>query len=676
MSKESAKKRIAALRDAIRYHEHAYYVEASPEISDTEFDLLIKELETLEKKYPEYITTDSPTQRVGGKPLDGFVTVEHYVPMLSMDNTYSYDELRAFDERVQKTLGRTVEYFVEEKIDGASISLVYKDGLLQRAVTRGDGRFGDDVTENIKTIRAVPLRLKIPKKRDVPTVLEVRGEVYMPHSRFMGLNEERQENGEEPFANPRNACAGSLKLLDPSIVAKRNLSLFVYGLGYVEGAVPGSLHEYSLLLKEFGFPVNRSSQLCSSIDEVIKCCEKQYAVRDALEYDIDGMVVKVNTFSDHRILGATSKSPRWQIAYKYPAEQVQTVLEDIQVQVGRTGVLTPVAILKPVLVSGTTVSRASLHNKDEIKRLDVRIGDHVIIEKSGEIIPKVICVLKEKRKKKITRYRFPSRCPVCKNAVVKHEEEVAVRCLNPQCPAQLKARIRHWAQRSSMDIQGLGIQLIDQLVDAGKVKTIADLYSLAVDELSDMERMGEKSAQKLTEALRNSKKRPLAKIIFALGISDVGEHAGVILARQFGSIDALSKAVYDELCDIHEIGPVMAESIVDFFRLKGTKELIRALKKHDIDMAYHDNAPVRGNVPFAGKTFVVTGTLENYSRTEVKNIIQMLGGRVSSAVSKKTDFLLIGTDPGSKLKKARAFNVPIVEESKFQDMINPYLENK
>jgi DNA ligase (NAD+) len=677
MAKKNPKNRIAALRDEIRYHEHKYYVEAAPEISDFEFDILYKELERLEKAHPDLISPDSPTQRVGGALIERFQSVAHRVPMLSMDNTYSYDELRAFDARIRRSLGRGVSYFVEEKIDGVSMSLVYEKGILTRAITRGDGKTGDDVTENVKTIRSIPLSIIGRKNESIPDVLEVRGEVYMPHASFQAINAEKEARKEILFANPRNACAGSLKLLDPALVARRNLALFVYGLGYVEGRVPVETFEaFVHFAKECGLPVNPHSRLCDDIDAVIDYCRRHDRARSELSYDIDGMVVKVNSFTDHRILGATSKSPRWQIAYKFPAEQVETVLEDIQVQVGRTGVLTPVACLRPVQVSGTTVSRASLHNKDEIARLDVRIGDSVVIEKSGEIIPKVIRVLTEKRSKRSVPFRFPTECPVCASPVTQHENEVALRCLSPRCPAQIKAHLRHWAMRSAMDIQGLGVQLIDQLVDEGILKTVSDIYRLEKDTLVSLERMGEKSAANIMAAIEKSKKRPLNKVIFALGIPEVGEHAGIVLAHQYKSLEDISTADYTDLCAIHEIGPVMAQSIVDFFALKSTQAMLSDLKRLGVDLA---QAPARQSdeaAPFQAKTFVITGSLSRYSRAEVKNIIQMLGGKVTGSVSAKTDYVVIGEEPGSKYTKAKSLGVPIVTENDFYRMIAPYMEDE
>ncbi len=675
MAKKEINKEIEDLRQLIRYHDRKYYIEANPEISDFDYDSLMKKLKGLESKNPSLITPDSPTQRVAGEPQEEFKTVEHRIRMLSMDNTYSYDELKDFDKRVIKFLGRKTEYFVEEKIDGVSISLIYENGVLSQAVTRGDGRFGDDVTDNIRTIKSVPLRIPLSKKHfpgKIPSLLEVRGEVYMPRKIFTKINKEKIKNEEDPFANPRNACAGSLKLLDASLVAKRGLEIFVHGLGYSEGEVPLRQSDFFKFLERLGFTVDKNFKLCRNIDEVISFCGEHYKVKEKLDYDIDGMVIKVDLFSDQKILGNTTKSPRWQIAYKYPAEQEQTVLENIQVQVGRTGVLTPVALLKPVQLSGTTVSRASLHNKDEIERLDARIGDFVVVEKSGEIIPKVIKVLANKRKGSLSKFKFPKECPVCGSKVVRDEGEVAVRCISPNCPAQLKGKIRHWSQRSAMDIQGLGIQLINQLVDKNIVHDVGDLYKLTSDELKSLERMAEKSAQNIIKGIEQSKNRPLGRLIFALGIPNVGEHAGAILADRFHSLDKVAEVSYDDLCGIHEIGPVMAKSICDFFVLKSTVKLLEKLKSSGVNFVLKEKTSRSKTSPLLGKTFVITGTLEKYSRIDAQNAIKQLGGKVTSAVSKSTDFVVVGKEPGTKYKRGVSLGVPILEEKDFYSLIKKY----
>ncbi len=665
---QKAKTEIEKLRQAIEHHNRKYYLEARPEISDFEYDRLLKKLIQLESEHPEFFSPDSPSQRVGGAPLKEFKTFEHKIQMLSMDNTYSAEELREFDKRVRKALEQeAVDYYIEEKIDGVSIALIYENGWLKTAATRGDGRFGDDVTENIKTIRSVPLKIPAAEskfKGPAPKTLEARGEVYMPRQSFLKLNREKEKIGEEPFANPRNACAGSLKLLDPKLVAKRDLNIFIHGRGLLEGREVSSQHDLMIFLKDLGFHVIESGKICRDMEEVIKFIEKHKEGIEKLDYEIDGIVVKVDSFKDQEILGVTSKSPRWMIAYKYPAERKKTLLKDIQVQVGRTGALTPVAILEPVGLSGTTVSRASLHNRDEIERLDVRVGDYVLVEKSGLIIPKVVGVVKEKRKKGLLKFRFPKHCPVCGSKVVSREDEVAIYCVNLGCVAQLKGRIRHYAQREAMDIEGLGTALIEQLVDSKMAGDLADLYYLDIQKVEDLERMGRKSAENLFAGIEASKKRPLARLIYALGIPDVGEHMGEILAEHFDSLEELMAAGEEELMKIHEVGPVAASSIVDFFKQQGTREVLRKLKKAGIHFALKE----KRSEALRGKTFVITGTLKNFSRMETETLIKNAGGRVSSSVSKNTDYLVLGEDPGSKYEKAQKLRIAILGEEELAKM--------
>ena len=673
LDKAEAKKEIARLRLEIERHNYKYYVEAKPEITDLEFDQLMRRLIDLETQFPEFQSAASPTRRVGGAPLKEFRTVEHKIPMLSLDNTYTFEELEEFDKRVKKFLGHEkVSYFVEQKIDGVSISLTYEKGRLLSGVTRGDGRFGDDVTENVKTVRAIPFLLPAPGARfkgKVPDSLEVRGEVYLPAASFEKINKEKEKKGEELFANPRNACAGSLKQLDPKMVAERGLSIFVHGMGFVKGGegLPKSQSEAFDYFRELGFRTIEYTKCCKNIHEVEEFIRWFQPKRDLLDYEIDGMVVKVDSFEDQKALGQTTHAPRWMIAYKYPAERKETILEDIQIQVGRTGALTPVAVLKPVQISGTTVSRASLHNRDEIERLDVRIGDHVLIEKSGEIIPKVMEVLKEKRKKSLPKFKFPDRCPVCGGRAERFCEEVAVRCVNFGCPAQLKARIRHYAQRDAMDIERLGQVWIDTFVEKGFIKDVADIYSLNFEKVKNLERMGEKSAQNLFEGIEASKKRPLQRLIYGLGILNVGEHAADLLARRFKSLDRLQEASLEELSVIREIGPVTAESIIRFFKEPGTKRVIAKLAKAGVRMDWVEEVKAGG--PLAGKTVVVTGTLQNYSRGEIEALIRRLGGHPSGSVSKKTDFVVAGTDPGSKYDQAKELGLKILSESEFQKLI-------
>lgn len=666
------KKEIERLRQEIERHNHQYYVEAKPEISDLEFDKLIRRLIDLEKAHPEFKTPESPSQRVGGEPLKEFRTVEHKIPMLSLDNTYTFEELEEFDKRVKKFLGKEkVSYFVEQKIDGVSISLTYEKGRLALGATRGDGRKGDDVTVNIKTVRAIPLLIPASGARfrgRVPDVLEVRGEVYLPGASLEKLNREKEKKGEELFANPRNACAGSLKLLDPKIVAGRGLSIFVHGLGFVKGesGLPKSQSEAFEFFRGLGFRTIEYHKRCADIQEVREFIRWFQPKRDSLDYEIDGMVVKVDSFEDQKALGQTTHAPRWMIAYKYPAERKETVIEDIQIQVGRTGALTPVAILKPVPISGTTVSRASLHNRDEIERLDVRIGDHVLVEKSGEIIPKVMEVLKEKRKKALPKFKFPEKCPVCGGRAQSFGDEVAVRCVNFACPAQLKARVRHYAQRDAMDIEGLGEVWIDTFVEKGFIKDLADIYCMDFDQVKDLERMGEKSAQNLFNGIEASKKRPLQRLVYGLGILNVGERAADLLAQKFKSLDRLSEATEEELSKIREVGPVTAQSLIEFFREGGTKKVLTKLKKAGVRFNLVEEVKTGG--PLSGKSVVVTGTLEGLSRGDAEALVRRLGGHPSGSVSKKTDFLVLGKDPGSKHDKAKELGVKILSESEFKKL--------
>lgn len=671
--KEKVKKEIERLREEIERHNYRYYVIAKPVISDFEFDQLMRRLIELEEAFPDLKSPDSPSQRVGGEPLKEFKTVEHKIPMLSLDNTYTFEELREFDQRVKKFLNKeNVSYFVEQKIDGVSISLTYKKSRLALGATRGDGARGDDVTENIKTIRAVPLTLPAPGSKfsgKVPDFLEVRGEVYMPIESLEKLNREKEKAGEEPFQNPRNACAGSLKLLDPKIVARRGLSIFVHGLGSVKGGdqLPRSQSETFGYFKALGLRTIEFTQACQDIGEVEKFIEGFRSRRDALDYEIDGMVVKVDSFEFQKALGQTTHSPRGMIAYKYPAERKETVIEDIQVQVGRTGALTPVAILKPVRISGTTVSRASLHNRDEIERLDVRIGDHVLVEKSGEIIPKVMEVLRDKRAKPLPKFKYPEKCPVCGGRTQSLGDEVAVRCVNFACPAQLEARVKHYAQRDAMDIEGLGDVWIHQFVEKGFIKDLADIYFMDPGKVAALERMGEKSTENLFKGIEESKKRPLHRFIYGLGILNVGEHAASLLAQRFKSLDRLAEVTEEDLSSIREIGPVTAESIIQFFRETGTKKVLARLAKAGVRSDLVES--VKAGTAFSGKSVVVTGSLERYSRSEIEALIRSLGGHPSGSVSKKTDFLVLGKDPGSKHDKAKEFGIRIISEAEFEKLV-------
>ncbi len=661
------KKRIERLRREIRRHDHLYYVLSAPEIDDRQYDALFAELKDLEAAHPELVAADSPTQRVSGRPLDAFSTVRHAVPMLSIDNTYSADELRAFDERIRRQLETSeYDYVVELKIDGLAVSLRYEHGRLVSGATRGDGEVGDDVTANIRTIKAIPLSLF--DGGAVPAVLDVRGEVYMPTRSFVELNRMRTEAGEPPFANPRNAAAGSLKLLDARITATRNLAFFSYATGEVSQPLAREHDRTLTQLQALGLPVNPHIQRAKNIDEVIEICLAWGPKRFELDYQTDGMVVKVNRYDQRDILGATGRAPRWCIAYKFPAERAETVVESIAVQVGKSGALTPVANLKPVSLSGTTVKRASLHNFDEMRRLDVRIGDTVVIEKAGEIIPQVVEVKTERRPPGTKPFEVPKKCPVCDSEVVKDEAGVYVRCPNPQCSGQLKERLRYFAGRGQMDIERLGASLIEQLVDRGLVQGFADLYRLRKEDLAALERMGEKSAQNVLDGIEDSKIRPLWRFLAALGIRHVGGQSAQVLAEHFGSLTALREASREELEAIDQIGPVMAESIYGYLREPRHQAVIDDLLAAGVEPQGEAGRSHTG--VFSGKTVVVTGSLENFTRQQAQQAIKDAGGKASSSVSKKTDFVVAGAEPGSKLDKARELGVTVIDERQFMEMLS------
>jgi DNA ligase (NAD+) len=666
------KEKIEQLRAAIRYHDRKYYVENNPEITDYEYDQLVKELQQLEKAHPDLITPDSPTQRVGGEPLTQFLTVDHKIPMLSIDNTYSDAELKEFDQRIKRMGGidarHDVEYVAELKIDGVAITLWYEYGLFVRGATRGDGFKGDDVTANLRTVRQIPLKLEpTGRKQEIPPVIEIRGEIYLPNKEFQRLNEEREEAGEPQFANPRNAAAGTLKLLDPRITAKRHLRIFTYAIGYYEGLELKTHMQCLELLRCFGLPVNPHTRLCKNIEAVIQFCDEWDKRRSELDYMIDGIVIKVNSLPLQNQLGATSKAPRWMISYKYQPEQAVTKIEEIAVQVGKTGTITPVAILAPVLLAGTTVSRATLHNFEEIARKDIRVGDHVIVQKAGEIIPQVVSVLREKRDGTESIFKEPVACPECKSSVSK--DGVYLRCHNPFCRAQAKRRIQYFASRHAMDIEGFGPALVEQLVDKGFLKDYADIYYLKYDDLVNLERMGKKSASNLIHAIEESKHRDLDRLICALGINNVGSHTAEVLSNHFDTLDKLANATQEELEGICEIGPVVAKSIVEFFQDKHTRDIIGKLKDAGVNIRKLATPKLVKNPKVSGKSFVVTGTLQKYSRKEAETLIKNLGGRVLSSVSKKTDYLVVGEDPGSKLDKAKELNVHILDEEAFEKMI-------
>ena len=661
-------KRIEQIRKEIREHDYLYYVLNQPKISDRQYDKLFAELKKLEEANPQFITADSPTQRVSERPLEGFTNVRHAVLMLSMDNTYNADELKAFDERVTKQLGsEDYDYVVELKIDGVAISLRYEDGILVTAATRGDGEVGDDVTANVRTIKAVPLTLL--DRDTIPAVLEVRGEVYMPTSAFTELNKLRAEAGEPAFANPRNAAAGSLKLLDSRITAARNLSFFAYATGQV--SEPLAENHYQALdgFKKLGLPVNPNIKKAKDINEVIDICFGWSEKRLKLDYQIDGMVIKINRFEQREILGATGRAPRWCISYKFAAEQAETIVESIDVQVGKSGILTPVANLTPVQLSGTTVKRASLHNFDELNRLGVRCGDTVVIEKAGEIIPQVIEVKQELRPAGTKPFKAPKECPNCGSAVAKDEDGVYIRCLNPNCLGQLKERLKYFAGRGQMDIENLGTALIEQLTETGLVKNFADLYKLQKSELAGLERMAEKSAGNVIKAIEASKTRPLWRFIAALGIRHIGGQSAQILAEHFGSLDVLMNATQEELGSIDQIGPTMAESVYEYFRNLGNRAVIDQLLAAGLRPQQPKARPQRKG-KLAGKTIVVTGTLENFTRQQIEQAIRQAGAKPSGSVSKKTDYVLAGENPGSKLDKARELGVEVINEKDFLARIN------
>ena len=662
------KKELQDVREKIRYHEYRYYVLDDPEISDAAFDRLMNRLKEIEAAYPELVTPDSPSVRVGGAPREGFQTVRHDRPMLSLDNAFSYDALRDWDRRVREISGREdIEYIAEHKFDGLSISLQYEDGVLVRGVTRGDGATGEDVTPNVKTVRSIPLRVEAAalKKTKLPDDFEVRGEIMMTRESFDALNRQQEQSGGKIFVNPRNAAAGAIRVLDPTITAQRRLDFFAYYL-FVDGKVPFAKHSDSLqVLKQLRFRASDDWKLCDGIAKVTDYCTAWDTRREMLAYDIDGVVIKVNSTPLQNELGFTAKAPRWAIAYKYPARQETTVVNDIIVQVGRTGTLTPVAVLEPVQVGGVTVSRSTLHNMDEIDRLGLQIGDTVLIERAGEVIPHVLKVVKEGKPRR--PFRMPKECPVCGSAIHKAEGEVAYRCVNAACPAKLKESLLHFAGRHAMNIDGLGEKIVDQLVEKGIVKDVADLYVLKQDEVANLERMAEKSAQNLLDEIAASKKNPLSRLIFALGIQFVGERTGQLLAEHFSSLEDFAAAKTEELENVNEVGPKVAASIVEFFSEPANRKLIKKLDKAGV----HPTAEKREvkSQKLAGKSFVFTGGLANRSREEAGELVLQHGGKLSSSVSKKTDYVVVGTDPGSKYDKAKELGVAILTETEFEKLV-------
>ena len=665
--KRQIEERLRKLREEIEYHNYRYYVLDDPVISDVEFDSLMKELISLEDEHPELVTEDSPTQRVGALPITAFVQVVHRSPMMSLANTYSLQELKAFDVRVRKALpGETVEYVAELKIDGLAVSLTYEDGYFARGATRGDGTRGEDVTHNLKTIRSIPMRLR----HGSPVTVDVRGEVFMPGREFRKLNEERRLSGDALFANPRNAAAGSLRQMDPKITAARQLDIFAYGIGDVSGVTLTTQMEVLDFLGKSGFRVNPNVRLCQNIDEVMDYAKSWNEKREDIDYDIDGVVVKVNSLEQQARLGATARTPRWATAYKFPAKQGTTVVKDIIVQVGRTGALTPVALLEPVELAGSVVARATLHNEDIIRSKDIRIGDTVVVEKGGDIIPEVVKVITDKRTGNEREFRMPTTCPECGSDVIRAEGEVASRCAGEACPAQIREGIIFFASRNAMDIEGMGPQLVSQLLQSGLIRGFDDIYSLRFEDLVELERMGEKSAQNLLDAIRNSKRRPLHRLINALGIRHVGERTARDLAVHFGSMDKLSEATYDELMSIPEVGPKVAESVVTFFKNTRNVEALRALQAQGVNMV-EDTRTLSSQKTnyFTGKTVVFTGALERFTRKEGEDAILASGGKASGSVGKNTDYVIAGKDPGSKYNKAKSLGVTVLTEEEFERML-------
>lgn len=667
MDMKQAEKRIKELQEVLTQYGYEYYVLDKPTISDHEYDQLLRELISLENQFPQFITPDSPTQRVGGAVLEGFKKVEHRVPMLSLSNAFNEQDLRDFDRRVRQALGEDYEYVCELKIDGLAISLRYENGKFVQGATRGDGTVGEDITVNLRTVKSIPLKLK------ENVTIEVRGECFMPKKSFVELNRQREAKGEELFANPRNAAAGSLRQLDPKIAASRNLDVFLYSIGENHVSHIEKHSEFLDYLDQIGLKTNKERKVCPTLDDVLKYVEEWESKRPELPYEIDGIVIKVDRFDQQKKLGYTVKSPRWAIAYKFPAEEVETKLIDVELSVGRTGVVTPTAILEPVRVAGTTVQRASLHNEDLIKEKDIRVGDFVIIKKAGDIIPEVVRPLPEKRTGEEQPFAMPEQCPECGSELVRLDEEVALRCINPKCPAQIREGLIHFVSRNAMNIDGLGEKVITQLFDKNLVSNVADLYKLKYDQLIVLERMGDKSVNNLLSAIEASKDNSLERLLFGLGIRHVGAKAARILAEHYEHIDRLMAATEEELQSINEIGEKMANSIVTYFQLPEVKELITELKNLGVNVTYKGPKVSRSEQiesAVAGKTIVLTGKLERYSRSKAKEKLEQLGAKVTGSVSKNTDVVIAGTDAGSKLKKAQDLGIEVWNEEQLVELLN------
>jgi DNA ligase (NAD+) len=662
MEIKTAEKRVKELHTLLNQYSYEYHVLDHPTVPDSEYDRLLKELNDIEAEYPELITSDSPTQRVGGEPQSAFTKVEHRTPMLSLANAFNEEDLRDFDRKVRQAAGEDYEYVCELKIDGLAISLRYEDGLFVQGATRGDGTIGEDITVNLRTIRSIPLRIKEPLS------IEVRGEAYMPKKSFEQLNRAKEENGEEPFANPRNAAAGSLRQLDPRIAASRNLSIFLYAIGD-PGETGVTAHSAGLdLLEDLGFKVNKERKLCKNIDEVLDYIKNWTEKRPDLPYEIDGIVIKVNSLAQQQELGSTVKTPRWSIAYKFPAEEVVTKLISIELNVGRTGVVTPTAVLEPVRVAGTTVKRASLHNEDLIREKDIMLGDYVVVKKAGDIIPEVVNVLTDRRTGEEQEFKMPTHCPDCESELIRLEGEVALRCINPKCPAQIREGLIHFVSRNAMNIEGLGEKVISLLFSHQLIHDVADIYRLTREQLLNLERMGEKSAGNLLDAIEASKQNSLEKLLFGLGIRHVGSKAAKTLAQTFETMEMLQAATREELTAIQDIGEKMADSIVAYFENEEARELVKELQSLSVNMIYKGPKPVEAvnaSSPLAGKTVVLTGKLEQMPREEAKERLEALGANVTGSVSKKTDLVIAGADAGSKLTKAEQLGIEVWDENRF-----------
>jgi len=670
MDRREAQRQIEELRQQLHYHNHRYYVLDEPEIDDAEYDQLMRRLQELETVFPELITPESPTQRVGAAPVDAFGTVLHAIPMLSLDNAFAPSEIREFDARIKRQLGlsEAIEYVAEPKIDGLAVELLYEDGLLIQGSTRGDGVRGEDVTQNLRTVKTIPLRLHAHAEDPIPRRLEVRGEVYMTTRDFQQLNARRTEEGKSTFANPRNASAGSLRQLDPRITAGRPLTLFCYGVGRLEGATFRTHWEVLQALRRWGFKVNSLCQRCTGIEEVLAYYARLREQREDLPYEIDGVVIKVNALELQASLGSRSRSPRWAIAYKFEPRTAVTRVKEISVQVGRTGALTPVALLDPVRVAGVEVSRASLHNPDEVARKDVRTGDWVVIQRAGDVIPDIVEVLKERRTGDEKPFQMPDHCPVCGSAVVRLEDEVVPRCVGLVCPAKLKESLVHFASKSGMDIEGLGDKTVDQLVERGLVRDVGDLYRLTKDDLLKLDRLAEKSASNLMAAIERSRQTTLPRLLYALGIRHVGEHVAQVLARHYPQWQDLQRTSFEELQAIYEIGPRIAQSLVAFFQDPGNQAVLEKLQRGGMQVAVAPRSTSAQTL--RGKTFVFTGGLQSYTREEAKRLVEARGGRVAASVSRNTTYVVAGADAGSKLDHARKLGVSVLSEEELQSLLS------